>query len=683
MGGRKGVSDINQFVTKSSFENGEILKKCQDAWLDINVKDTELMNPLMDIPVYCAERPELYVLWLMQQPEYFSFICNTILGIDILPQQAVILECLWKHKFPMLIASRGCGKTFLMAVYSLLRMLLIPGRKIVLCGSVFRQSKFIFNYMEKISKNSVLASILSRDSIKRDPDKWQFFIGDSVCSALPIGDGQNIRGERANDIITDEFATHNPDVFETVIAGFGSVSSDPVGNVKLRAAQEMAANLGIELETDSLGMSKSIDNQIIITGTAYYEFNHFATYWKRWHDFICCKSNTSQLNMSNDERYKDINPNDYAIIRIPYELIPKGVMDESMVARSKATVTTGIYEMEFGACFSKDSQGFFKRSLIEKCVTSPKRLFTFENESFTHFSASIRGNKASRYVMGIDPASERARFAVVVLELRPDHRRVVYCWTTKRSEHIEQTKTNDINLNFYNFCARKIRDIMRTFPIEHIALDAGGGGITIMEALHDKSIVLDDEQLIWPIVDYDKKPTTTDAYSGLHILELINFSDTKWISEANHGLKYDLEHQMLLFPHIDPVELAGSITDEADTRVRDTLEDCILEIEDIKNELSTIIIMSTPTGKERWDTPDVKISAGNSVQRGKMDKDRYSALLLANMAARKIQALTPDTRPMVGGGVAELQPKGKNIDFGFSSAPPWYKKDMDRFNYLG
>lgn len=957
MGRRKGVSSTDKRITKADFDNNEMLQKCRDAWLDIQVKETELFNPLLDIPIYCAERPELYILWLMQQPEYFSFVCNHILGIDILPQQAVILETIWKHKFPMLIASRGMGKcerdsiletesgfvnindlcsgllpmqryntynlklrgengfnpveykwsngygptikiktdsgfekectpehpirlirngnicwvqakdiklgdfvpivingewfpitnnlsdneaytigylhkenrlpsvilsasksavfaflmgyinshgkpmriqenvpcifinddkevikwiqflltkfgiigiaeestleiiqlpdllelcsqysvnsdifskfiyipdlfinkhkgikyqyiyqvitdietgfnetfdvhipndhsfisggfishnTFLMAIYSLLRMLLLPGRKIVLCGSVFRQSKFIFNYMEKIAKNSVLSSILGREYMKRDPDKWQFFVGDSVCSALPIGDGQNIRGERANDIITDEFATHNPDTFETVIAGFGSVSADPIGNVKLRAAQEMAANLGIELEEEKLGVSKSVDNQIVITGTAYYDFNHFSEYWKKWHDFICCKNDGVKIKGQND-KYKDINPDDYAIIRIPYELIPKGVMDESMVARSKATVTTGIYEMEFGACFSKDSQGFFKRTLIEKCVTSPKKLFNYDNESFTHFSAGIRGNPQSRYIMGIDPASERSRFAVVVLELRPNHRRVVYCWTTKRSEHIEKAKQNSgLSLNFYSFCARKIRDIMQTFPIERIALDAGGGGITIMEALHDKSIMHPNEQLIWPVIDYDKKMTPADGYDGLHIIDLIQFSDMKWIAEANHGLKYDLEHQMLLFPYVDSIELANAIVDDASSnRTYDTLEDCVLEIEEIKNELSTIVVIATPTGKERWDTPDVKISAGVSVQKGKMDKDRYSALLLANSSARKIQALTPDTRVAIGGGQAEIQKKDSHSGAGFISAPDWYKKGMSRFNHFG
>ena len=64
----------------------------------------------------------------------------------------------------------------------------------------------------------------------------------------------------------------------------------------------------------------------------------------------------------------------YSVIRIPYELLPRGFMDADQVARSKATVHAGIYQMEYGACFTRDSQGFFKRSLIGSCVTNDRNL---------------------------------------------------------------------------------------------------------------------------------------------------------------------------------------------------------------------------------------------------------------------------------------------------------------------
>ena len=38
-------------------------------------------------------------------------------------------------------------------------------------------------------------------------------IGQSTITCLPLGDGSKIRGQRANDIIADEFASIPRDIF--------------------------------------------------------------------------------------------------------------------------------------------------------------------------------------------------------------------------------------------------------------------------------------------------------------------------------------------------------------------------------------------------------------------------------------------------------------------------------------
>ena len=165
-----------------------------------------------------------------------------------------------------------------------------------------------------------------------------------------FGDGQKIRGQRANDIISDEFASIPRDIFETVVAGFAAVSSDPIENVKKIAAAKKAAELGIELEQASESVIDKRDNQIILSGTAYYDFNHFADYWKRWKSIIKSQGKKSRpREIFGEDPPEDFQWKDYSIIRVPYELLPEGFMDASQVARSKATVHAGIYQMEFGA----------------------------------------------------------------------------------------------------------------------------------------------------------------------------------------------------------------------------------------------------------------------------------------------------------------------------------------------
>jgi hypothetical protein len=352
-------------------------------------------------------------------------------------------------------------------------------------------------------------------------------------------------------------------------------------------------------------------------------------------------------------------------------------MDSAQVARSKATIHNGIYQMEYGACFTRDSQGFFKRSLIESCVCSDIEPIKDTAGNEIRFEAKLIGSPDKKYVFGVDPASEVDNFSIVVVEINNDHRRIVYCWTTTRSEHMEKLKKGfATETDFYAYCARKIRDLMRLFPCVHIAMDAQGGGIAVMESLHDKDKLAPGEVPIWPTVDREK-PKPTDGERGLHILEMCQFAKYEWLSESNHGMRKDFEDKLLLFPVFDSISLGISNAEDAiKGRIYDTLENCVMEIEELKNELAMIQMSQTPNGRDRWDTPEVIVGAG---KKSKMRKDRYSALLMANMAARII-ARTPEQHEYeFYGGFAyqkekSKEEKEKNVeDF---VGPSWFTENM-------
>lgn len=665
----------------------EVQKVLANAWLNIHVHDdNKLYNPLEHIPASLEDEPELFFMWILSRPEYFSFICSELLNIQLLPTQAMMLRELWNRKFPMLIASRGFGKSFILAVYALLRIFLMPKRKVVIAGAAFRQSKVIFEYMEAIWNNAPIFRDLcgQRSGPKREQDMFRFFIGESTAAALPIGDGSKIRGQRANDIMADEFASIPREVFENVIAGFAAVSSNPIENVQRMAAAALAERFNLELP-EEYKEDDHKSNQIIISGTAYYDFNHFAEYWRDWREIIRTRGNKDKIaqffNRKNEEKKldaedvpEDFDWSDYSIIRIPFELIPKGFMDAGQVARSKATVHAGIYLMEFGACFSKDSNGFFKRSLIESCVVKPEAPIETE-EGPAMFKASLLGNPIGRHVIGVDPASERDNFSIIVLELRKGHRRIVHGWSTNKAEHKEKVKKGVIKeTDYYAYCARKIRELMKRFPCVRVAMDSQGGGISIMEALQRPENLKEGEQRIWPVINPDK-PADTDGEEGLHIVELINFASSDWTSEANHGLRFDFEQKVLLLPYFDGVEVGQAAFDDLKHgRTYDTLEDCVMEIEELKNELAQIIISQTPSGRDKWDTPEVKLPGG---KKGRLTKDRYSALLMANMVARQLEALRESPLGVTdGGGFASRQ--GKSETSGpLYHGPAWF---VDKIN---
>jgi len=215
------------------------LQKLEDAWLGIEVDESTLFNP-MDFICECDDKEQLLerVAWLMMQPQYFSFACKYILNIEISPFQALTLEELWNRKFPLLIGTRGMGKSFLLSIYPILRALFMPRRKIIIVGAAFRQSKVLFEYMDTIWKNAPVLRDLcdSKSGPRRDVDRCVMHINQSTITCLPLGDGSKIRGQRANDIIADEFASIPREIFENVVAGFAVVASSPIEKVKSKAA---------------------------------------------------------------------------------------------------------------------------------------------------------------------------------------------------------------------------------------------------------------------------------------------------------------------------------------------------------------------------------------------------------------------------------------------------------------
>lgn len=660
-----------------------------DAWLDLG--DISKINIDKNVMINRSESdielPDLHLMKVLKDPKYIGSMVKLLFNIELHPMQILILQEFWIRPFPMYIASRGWGKSFLLALYCVIKCTFCPNTKIVVVGAAFRQSKIIFEYMETIWRSSpILRSIFNGndDGPRRDVDRCTIRLGDSWTIAIPMGDGSKIRGLRAHIIIADEFASISSDIYETVVAGFAAVSASPIQNVKEEAKKKAMIEAGVwneELEV----LNTKMGNQAIISGTADYDFKHFASYWKRYKAIIESKGDKRKLEeIFKGEVPDNFNWKDYSIIRIPYEMIPKGFMDDKQVSRAKATIHTGIYNMEYAACFVKDSEGFFRRSLIESCVVSNNPIVV--DGKHIVFDAITRGDPDKQYVYGIDPASEQDNFSIVILEVNSTHSKIVYCWTTNRANFKERQKTGLITEHdFYGFCARKIRNLMKTFKPIRIGMDAQGGGVAIEESLHDPNRLEEGEILIWPTIQ--EKEKDTDGQSGLHILELVQFARAEWTSQANHGLRKDLEDKALLFPSFDNLTLGLAIEREGKDILEmdlnplyDSLSECILEIEELKNELTTIVMTQTsqgPNARDRWDTPETKLGKG---RKGRLRKDRYSSLVIANMLARQLnRGLKPINYDVIGENARDSMKNNGSMYRG----PEWFVNGANDDVYTG
>lgn len=658
----------------------------KNYWIGLgDTSQIRVVNPFHHKTKFDIENPHIHLLDLMRRQENFALTCKFVFSKILPPYQLAVMRELWIRPFPMLMGSRGLGKSFLLSMYCMLRACFTQGSKIVVTGAAFRQSKIIYDYCVDIwNKAPVLRSMFpgKNNGPKRDVDRCYIRLGESLITFIPLGDGQKIRGLRANIVIGDEFASIPLEIFEVVVKGFGVVSMDPIEKMQAAAEIEALKELGLWHQGDNETPTDLTSNQTVISGTAYYAFNHFYSYWKRYKTIIESKGDPQKLaEVFPGKIPEDFNWRDFSIIRIPVEMVGKAYFDEKAIGLMQATSDALTFMMECGACFATDSNGFYKRSLIEKCVVGKAgdRAITWGCGEVL-FSAVLRGNPFRKYVIAVDPASQVDNFSISILELHPDHRRIVHGWTSTAARY-KARKDRGLTqaATFYAYTARKIRELHRAFPAERIAIDTQGGGLQIMEALNDPSNMLEGEKPLHPYIDEnDKKPT--DDLPGLHILDPVSFASAEWVSFANHGMRKDFEDKVLLFPEFDSAvvglameaDIASGrvVYDEENVaeKLYDTLEDCVMEIEQLKDELATIQYTQTGvSNRDHWDTPETKMPGG---KKGRQRKDRYSSLLMANASARRLAMVeAPLVDNTIGGFARDI---GMRRNEGPNDGRMWY-----------
>lgn len=550
-------------------------------------------------------------------------------ALDLAPFQSVVLDTLWHKTFPMLLMTRGGGKTFMLAVYSLLRAILCQGSKIVIVAASFRQSKLVFDYIEQIHDYSPIVQAATQKIMKPN-DSREMYVGESFIKAIPLGNGEKIRGLRATDIICDEYASIPEEIFQVVVRGFAAVSADPIEQAKQIQIEDELIKRG-ELREDE--RKKRGGNKIIYSGTANYQFNHFYKLYTIHKAIIESKfiGNADSLNdeFELDEGARlegDLDYRDYAIIQVPYTGMPKGFMDEKQIIQARATMPKALFSMEYECMFPTDSDGFFKRSDIKAATPGL-------DDERTPFGIELIGDPNAEYVMGIDPARKTDNFAISILRLTKNGKgyKVVYCDSMRNKDWVT--------------AVRKVRELLSKFNVVRMAVDAGGGGLTVEDLLQNKELFKPGEIPIWRYDDDEHA-----RFEGLHILDMVNFSPA-WIGDANYGLAADIEHQRILFPYRGDRSLIREQTDEKGNPVED---ECWDEIEEQINEMCKICVTATKTGVQHFDLPELPTASQTTISVTQR-KDRYSALLLSAYAARSyISQGQMSFTPHVGGWADRL-----------------------------
>jgi hypothetical protein len=171
----------------------------------------------------------IWATYYRENPDKFAEEYLGITGLK--PFQKILLYCMIHYNYSMVLASRGLGKTFLTALYCVIKCILYPDTKIVIASGQKSQAMKIVT--EKIpelismSKTNMLKRELKgglRTSMNTDDPNVEFVNGSWI---KVVAATQGARSARANLLILDEFRLIDPFIYKNVLRRFLAASRQP------------------------------------------------------------------------------------------------------------------------------------------------------------------------------------------------------------------------------------------------------------------------------------------------------------------------------------------------------------------------------------------------------------------------------------------------------------------------
>ena len=151
---------------------------------------------------------------------------DEFLGIKLKLFQKIIIWAMMHYDAFYFVAARSLGKTYLVALFSVVRCILYPGTKIICCSYTFKQGKEI---VLKITDDFMQKSGLLRNEINRTStgqnDCFVYFKNGSWIRVVVAGESS--RGARSNILIIDESRLVPQKIVDTILRPMNGTPRQP------------------------------------------------------------------------------------------------------------------------------------------------------------------------------------------------------------------------------------------------------------------------------------------------------------------------------------------------------------------------------------------------------------------------------------------------------------------------
>lgn len=566
-----------------------------------------------------------------------SIASNMLLGIDLYPYQHMVIKTMMERDYVLGVLGRGSAKSFMAGVFAATYALMNPNSKIGILSASFRQSKHIFKYVEGFSTKKEGA--LFRDcisNISKRNDDWTMTIGSSTITAVPLGDGEKLRGFRFTVILIDELLLMPSKILNEVILPFISVVPNPTERDKLKDAEDFLIKEGLMREEDRYIWAH---NKLIGLSSASYAFEYLYELYQIYESLITGKLVNAKLE---DRIKKNLEGGaTRAIVHMSYEAMPKGLYEQSAIEQFQATMSESQFDRELRSIFTDDSSGFFKMSKMAAC-TIPDG---------AEPSIEIKGESGQDYLVAIDPSwaenDESDHFALQVFKLDNQTKQGTLVHSYARAgaslkEHIE----------YFLY-------ILRHFNVVSVWLDYSGGS-EFVNACNESSQFKDKGIKLGVVEeDFDGDERYQEAlrngkkqYSaGSKQMIFYRKFNSEWIRKGNEFLQANIDHKRIWFAgrcidstyqkqlshNIDGIDSLQFYTDgkkceeSGKAKQIELIEQVADNIVLTKAECALIQVTSTPQGNQTFDLPqNIKRQSGPNRTR----RDSYTSLVIGNWGVK-------------------------------------------------
>jgi len=397
-----------------------------EAGVERKEKPTDFLSRLKEIKGDISEVKARELLGeLLQYDLGFTWELLTGGQFKVWPFQEIFLKGWFKKDYSLTVAGRGVGKSYLLAVFILLYLIFNPGAKIILVSSNFRRSKDIFNQMEKFLNHPrcvLLRQCFEQENksgtkvkIGKDQSGWTLkCLNEAIVKGLPLGGGENLRGERANVLVIDEGLLVSEHIQDTILRPFLTAKLNAKEQAETKEREDRMIAAGLIKEEDRTIFP---NNKMIVTSSASYQFEYlYEGLFVPYIDAIRGKKNDK-----NKEIEKDLSTNPtHFVVRFAYNAPPAGsILDESVLNEQvRGKEHNPVIRREYGAEFVDASDSYFDIKKLHECTVPSGHSPTVQ----------VFGNKRAQYILAIDPSYGTAKtsdyFAMGVYMIVPEDQRI-------------------------------------------------------------------------------------------------------------------------------------------------------------------------------------------------------------------------------------------------------------------